>query len=214
MNFVGEEQLGGVRAEGVVVPDRARGLAEGEVLEEGGVARALERSAEPEEARGRHRVAERVGVGGGGEQDAHAPSLRSARDRFQTPDRVPQGARPVGELLAPGISRGVLHISGYAARRGSGSALQCSRSFEEPGDDGPVWSGGRDPEQRVERPAGRGGGAQVSRSWALLAGVVGAAYAALFWTAGPVDDDFICYRFARSLVEGRGLTSWSIGWSR
>ena len=48
----------------------------------------------------------------------------------------------------------------------------------------------------------------MSRSWALLAGVVGAAYAALFWTAGPVDDDFICYRFARSLVEGRGL-AWN-----
>ena len=75
---VGEEQLGGVRAQGVVVPDRAGGLAEGEVLEEGGMARALERSAEPEEARGRHRVAERVGMGGGGEQDAHASSLRSA----------------------------------------------------------------------------------------------------------------------------------------
>lgn len=48
----------------------------------------------------------------------------------------------------------------------------------------------------------------MSRPWAWLAGIVGAAYAAFFWSAGPVDDDFICYRFARSLVEGRGL-AWN-----
>ncbi|MDA0948488.1 MAG: hypothetical protein O2799_08195 [Planctomycetota bacterium] len=38
-----------------------------------------------------------------------------------------------------------------------------------------------------------------------LAALVALAYAALFWGAGPVDDDYICYRFAASLAEGRGF---------
>lgn len=38
-----------------------------------------------------------------------------------------------------------------------------------------------------------------------LAALTALAHAALFWGAGPVDDDFICYRFAQSLTEGRGF---------
>lgn len=39
----------------------------------------------------------------------------------------------------------------------------------------------------------------------VLAALVALAHGSLFWDAGPVDDDYICYRFAASLAEGRGF---------
>lgn len=42
--------------------------------------------------------------------------------------------------------------------------------------------------------------------WITLAvAVLAALHAATFLGSGPVDDDFICYRYARNLVEGHGL---------
>lgn len=35
--------------------------------------------------------------------------------------------------------------------------------------------------------------------------LLAALHALAFWGAGPVDDDYICYRYAQSLVEGRGF---------
>jgi arabinofuranosyltransferase len=43
------------------------------------------------------------------------------------------------------------------------------------------------------------------RHVALLAALLMAAHAWMFWGAGPFDDDFICYRYARNLIEGHGL---------
>ena len=43
------------------------------------------------------------------------------------------------------------------------------------------------------------------RHVALLAALLAAVHALTFWGAGPFDDDFICYRYARNLVEGHGL---------
>ena len=39
----------------------------------------------------------------------------------------------------------------------------------------------------------------------LLACLLGLGHLLLFLGAGPVDDDFICYRYARNLVRGDGL---------
>lgn len=39
----------------------------------------------------------------------------------------------------------------------------------------------------------------------LIPLVVMAVHALLFWSAGPFDDDYICYRYARNLIEGNGL---------
>ena len=43
------------------------------------------------------------------------------------------------------------------------------------------------------------------RHAALLAALLMAVHAWTFWGAGPLDDDFICYRYALNLLAGDGL---------
>jgi arabinofuranosyltransferase len=45
----------------------------------------------------------------------------------------------------------------------------------------------------------------MSRAVVLFAALLAVAHALTFWGSGPVDDSYICFRYARNLTEGLGL---------